>query len=156
MPGICHQCTGIQPFGIETGVPVHALFCSNGYNGRNQRQQSGDHSRISCRLQNELHSKAVDYRYHGSDLSYLEAVLARGDRRLAPVLEYAMKLGAGHMATGHFVKKDVRDGRTVLLKGDDPGKDHLIERIESRGGIRTVEAAAALGLGSREYELITV
>ena len=45
-------------------------------------------------LQEHLRSKAVDYRYHGSDLSYLEAVLARGDRRLAPVLEYAMRHGA--------------------------------------------------------------
>ena len=39
---------------------------------------------------------------------------------------------------------------------DDPGKAHLIERIESRNGIHTIEAAAALGLGSREYELIPV
>ena len=39
---------------------------------------------------------------------------------------------------------------------DDPNKGHLIERIESRNGIHTVEAAAALGLGSREYELIVV
>lgn len=39
---------------------------------------------------------------------------------------------------------------------DDPGKAHLIERIESRNGIHTIEAAAKLGLGSREYELITV
>ena len=39
---------------------------------------------------------------------------------------------------------------------NDPGKAHLIERIESRNGIHTIEAAAALGLGSREYELITV
>ena len=39
---------------------------------------------------------------------------------------------------------------------DDPGKSHLIERIESRNGIRTVEAAADLGFGSREYELIEV
>ena len=45
-------------------------------------------------LQEHLHSKAVDYRYHGSDLSFLEAVLARGDRRLAPVLEKAVELGA--------------------------------------------------------------
>lgn len=36
----------------------------------------------------------------------------------------------------------------------DPGKPHLIERIESRNGIHTIEAAAALGYGSREYELI--
>ncbi len=38
----------------------------------------------------------------------------------------------------------------------DPGKPHLIERIESRNGIRTIESAAALGYGSRDYELIEV
>ena len=38
----------------------------------------------------------------------------------------------------------------------DPGKPHLLERIESRNGIHTLEAAAALGIGSREYELIEV
>ncbi len=38
----------------------------------------------------------------------------------------------------------------------DPGRPHLIERIESRNGIHTIEAAAALGYGSREYELIEV
>lgn len=36
----------------------------------------------------------------------------------------------------------------------DPGKPHLIERIESRNGVHTIEAAAALGYGCREYELI--
>ena len=39
---------------------------------------------------------------------------------------------------------------------DDPGRDHLIERIESRHGIHTIEAAAELGIGSREYELVEV
>ncbi len=38
----------------------------------------------------------------------------------------------------------------------DPGKPHLIERIESRNGIHTIEKAAELGYGSREYELIEV
>lgn len=42
----------------------------------------------------------------------------------------------------------------LVYASEDSGKAHLIERIESRNGIRTVEAAAALGLGSREYELI--
>ena len=42
-----------------------------------------------------------------------------------------------------------------LVKGcDDPGKDHLLERITSRNGEHTIEAAAALGYGTREYELI--
>ena len=39
---------------------------------------------------------------------------------------------------------------------DDPGKDHLIERIESRKGVHTIEAAYDLGLGNREYELISL
>ena len=38
----------------------------------------------------------------------------------------------------------------------DPGKPHLIERIESRNGTHTIEAAAELGFGSREYELIEI
>ena len=36
----------------------------------------------------------------------------------------------------------------------DKGRDHLLKRIESRNGIHTIEAAAAIGFGSREYELI--
>lgn len=44
----------------------------------------------------------------------------------------------------------------LVYASDDPGRDHLIERIESRNGLLTVEAAAALGFGSREYELIEV
>ena len=39
---------------------------------------------------------------------------------------------------------------------DDPGKDHLLERITSRNGEHTIEAAAALGYGTREYELIEI
>ena len=38
----------------------------------------------------------------------------------------------------------------------DPGKPHLLERIESRNGVHTIEAAAELGYGSREYELVEV
>ena len=38
----------------------------------------------------------------------------------------------------------------------DPGKPHLLERIETRNGIHTVEVAAEHGIGSREYELIEV
>ena len=41
-------------------------------------------------------------------------------------------------------------------KGTDPGKPHLLERIESRNGLHTLEIAAEHGIGSREYELIEV
>ena len=45
-------------------------------------------------LQEHLRSRNVDYRYHESDLSRLEAVLARGDRRLGKVLMEAVNRGA--------------------------------------------------------------
>jgi hypothetical protein len=44
----------------------------------------------------------------------------------------------------------------LVYASDDPGRDHLLERIESRNGTLTVDAAAELGYGSKEYELIEV
>ncbi len=41
----------------------------------------------------------------------------------------------------------------LVYASKDPGRDHLVERIESRHGVHTIEAAAALGIGSREYVL---
>ena len=42
----------------------------------------------------------------------------------------------------------------LVYASDDPGRDHLLERIESRNGAHTVDAAAELGFGSKEYKLI--
>ena len=44
----------------------------------------------------------------------------------------------------------------LVYASSDPGKPHLIERIESRNGTLTIDAAAALGFGSKEYNLIEV
>ena len=45
-------------------------------------------------LKSHFYSKSIEYDYHAPDLSRLEAVMARGDRRLAPVIEEAAKRGA--------------------------------------------------------------
>lgn len=42
----------------------------------------------------------------------------------------------------------------LVYASDDPGRDHLLERIESRNGAHTIDAAAELGFGSKDYELI--
>ncbi|MGN1018421.1 MAG: DUF362 domain-containing protein [Oscillospiraceae bacterium] len=42
----------------------------------------------------------------------------------------------------------------LVYASNDEGKADLIERIESRHGVHTIEAAAEIGVGSREYELI--
>lgn len=44
----------------------------------------------------------------------------------------------------------------LVYASSDPGKPHLIERIESRNGLHTLEAAEALGYGTREYTLVKV
>ena len=44
----------------------------------------------------------------------------------------------------------------LVYASDDPGRDHLLQRIESRNGAHTIEAASELGYGCREYELVTV
>lgn len=42
----------------------------------------------------------------------------------------------------------------LVENSDDPGKDHFMERVNSRNGKLTLKAACDLGLGSLEYELI--
>lgn len=44
----------------------------------------------------------------------------------------------------------------LIYASDDPGKAHFLERLESRNGVRTIETAAELGYGSREYELVEI
>lgn len=44
----------------------------------------------------------------------------------------------------------------LVYASKDPGRDHFLERVESRNGVHTIEAAAALGFGSREYELVEI
>ncbi|MBQ7345580.1 MAG: DUF362 domain-containing protein [Oscillospiraceae bacterium] len=44
----------------------------------------------------------------------------------------------------------------LVYASKDPGRDHLVERIETRNGVHIIEAAAALGYGVRGYELIEI
>lgn len=44
----------------------------------------------------------------------------------------------------------------LVEKSSDPGRDHFLERVTSRHGTHTIDAAADLGFGSKEYELIEV
>lgn len=42
----------------------------------------------------------------------------------------------------------------LVRSSDDPGKVHLIERIDSRHGMHTLDYAESIGLGSQQYELV--
>ncbi len=104
-------------------------------------------------LQENLHSKAVDYRYHGSDLSYLEAVLARGDRRLAPVLEYAVKHGARLDGWDEYFNNDIWM-EAFRACGIDP--DFYAHRTYEKDEIlpwQTIDVGVSRGFLWKEREL---
>ena len=44
----------------------------------------------------------------------------------------------------------------LVEQSDDPGKDHFLERVTSRNGTHTIEAAEELGFGTTNYELINI
>ena len=44
----------------------------------------------------------------------------------------------------------------VYAATDDPGQSHFLERVESRNGVHTIEAALELGFGTTDYELIEI
>ncbi|MCM1272834.1 MAG: DUF362 domain-containing protein [Clostridium sp.] len=44
----------------------------------------------------------------------------------------------------------------LIYKSDDPGRDHFLQRVESLNGTHTIDAAADIGYGTKEYDLITM
>ena len=44
----------------------------------------------------------------------------------------------------------------LIQNSNDPGRDHMLERINTRHGTHTIDAAAELGFGTKEYELVNV
>lgn len=44
----------------------------------------------------------------------------------------------------------------LIYKSNDKGRDHFLERVESRHGAHTIEHAITLGLGTSYYELVSL
>ena len=44
----------------------------------------------------------------------------------------------------------------LIYNSQDKGRDHFVARVERQNGIHTIEAAAELGFGTREYDLINI
>lgn len=44
----------------------------------------------------------------------------------------------------------------LVRNSNDPGKDHFMERVNSRNGLLTIDSAEKLGIGSKDYELINI
>ena len=57
-------------------------------------------------LKSHFYSKSIDYNYHTPEISRLESVMARGDRRIAPVIAEAAKNGAKLDGWDEYFKHD--------------------------------------------------
>lgn len=44
----------------------------------------------------------------------------------------------------------------LVINSNDPGKDHFMERVNSRNGLHTINTAAELNVGTKDYELIEI
>ena len=70
-----------------------------------------------------------------------------------PIAEDPCMKDIGILASTDPVAVDQACMDLIYAATDDPGQGHFIERVESLHGIHVIEAAEALGIGSREYEL---
>jgi len=68
-------------------------------------------------LREKLRDRRIKYNYHDVETSYLEAVFAKGDRRLADVLEYAFRQGCRFGVTKRFLvgehRRALKESRTL-------------------------------------------
>ncbi len=96
-------------------------------------------------------------RYFGGKAAYINVMKNLSvDCDCCAVAEDPCMADVGVLASLDPVALDQACIDLVYAAKDDPGQAHFLERIESRHGIHTVEAAAALGFGSREYALVNV
>jgi radical SAM superfamily enzyme YgiQ (UPF0313 family) len=87
---------------VASFVPkCHTPFC---FEGQNSYDELIRKQRL---LKNEINSNKIKYNYHDAKISKLEAVFARGDRKLAKVLIEAVKLGARFDGWDEFFKFDI-------------------------------------------------
>ena len=99
-------------------------------------------------------ASAVAERFHGS-MAFVNVMKNLSvDCDCCAVAEDPCMKDVGILASLDPVAVDQACIDLVYAAADDPGRQHFIERVESRHGIRTIECAAALGVGSREYELV--
>jgi radical SAM superfamily enzyme YgiQ (UPF0313 family) len=90
-----HENAGVKKRGLRIHVAT-AFFVPKPHTPFQWEQQitPEEYLRRCKLLKSSFRSKSIEYNYHTSDLSRLEAVFARGDRRLSAVLEEAVMNGA--------------------------------------------------------------
>ncbi len=121
--------------------------------GEVEKIWSSEHDRFLASMADAASSVV---KYFGDKLVYISVLKNLSvDCDCCDVAEDPCMKDIGILASTDPIAID-QAGLDLVYNSDDPGRDHLVERIESRHGIYTIECAAELGFGTREYELIEV
>jgi len=97
----------------------------------------------------------IDYFY--GDIVYVNVMKNLSvDCDCCAVAEDPCMKDIGILASADPVALDQACLDLIYAAVDDPGQKHFLERVESRNGVHTIEAAEEVGCGSREYELIFI
>lgn len=99
-------------------------------------------------------ASAVAKRFHGKAVYINVMKNLSVDCDCCAVAEDPCMRDIGILASDDPIAIDQACVDLIYAATDDPGQKHFLERVESRNGIHTIEAAAELGFGTREYELI--
>jgi tRNA-specific 2-thiouridylase len=123
----------------EKGLPIAGMFMKNWeeddrFGACTAAQDAADAQAVADRIGIPLHRRNFaaeywDYVFEDFLSEYRAGrtpnpdILCNREIKFKAFLEHAMDLGANYIATGHYVRKDCRDGVHRLLKGLDPDKD---------------------------------
>ena len=118
--------------------------------GEPEKIWTGDHNSF---LESMADAAEAVVRHFNGNMVFINVMNMSVDCDCCSVAEDPCMADIGILASLDPIAVD-RACLDLVYASDDPGRDHLLERIESRNGAHTVDAAAELGFGSKEYELI--
>ncbi len=139
--------------GVASGKGKRYIHCIGKENGAYEDMFNVDQIKF---LESMADAASSVVKYFGDNIAYINVMCNMSvDCDCCNVAEDPCMKDIGILASLDPVAID-QACIDLVKKSDDPGRDHLLERINSRHGTHTIDAAYDLGIGNKEYELIEV
>ena len=139
--------------GVASGKGKRYIHCAGAENGSYEDMFKTDQIKF---LESMADAASSVVRHFGENIAYINVMCNMSvDCDCCNVAEDPCMKDIGILASLDPVAID-QACIDLVKESDDPGRDHLLERINSRQGTHTIDAAYELGIGNKEYELIEV
>lgn len=139
--------------GVASGKGKRYIHCAGAENGSYEDMFKTDQIKF---LESMADAASSVVKHFGENIAYINVMCNMSvDCDCCNVAEDPCMKDIGILASLDPVAID-QACIDLVKESDDPGRDHLLERINSRQGTHTIDAAYELGIGNKEYELIEV